>query len=73
MREPCNTTSSIKYPVRYTGEALVVGATQRNVCNWGRSGLEIDGLVRSLMTDFVEKVASLTWLEICQNTNDTFD
>jgi len=25
------------------------------------------------MADSVEKVASLKWLQICQNTNDIFD
>jgi len=28
----------------------LLSAMQRNVCNWVQSGLEIDGLVRSLMT-----------------------
>ena len=27
----------------------------------------------TLRADFVEKVASLKWLQICQNTNDIFD
>ena len=27
----------------------------------------------ALRADFVEKVASLKWLQICQNTNDIFD